>query len=79
MLVYFPSLDSKFAFESGDLEPGVEDVACAIIFVDGSVPMIRLNWGESSREMGPCPQPRSRRVLLLLSFALDDWRGEEAW
>lgn len=40
---------------------GVEDIACVIMEFEGSVAMILVKEGESSRDMRPCPHPRSRR------------------
>ena len=40
---------------------GVEDRACVTMEDDGSVLRILVKEGENSREMRPCPQPRSRR------------------
>lgn len=40
---------------------GVEAFACVIIEGEGSVAITVLKEGESSREMRPWPQPRSRR------------------
>lgn len=45
---------------------GSEDVdwAWVIITGEGSVPSTFVNEGESSRDIRPCPQPRSRRDVL---------------
>ena len=39
----------------------MEETACVIIEFEGSVARTRVNEEESSREMRPWPQPRSRR------------------
>jgi len=45
----------------GYFSEGVDEMACFIIDPEGSVAITRVKLGENSRDMRPCPAPRSRR------------------
>lgn len=52
----------------------MEEMAWFIMLAEGSLPSTVLKWGESSLDMRPCPQPRSRR-LFFAGFGEALWKA----